>query len=77
MMPEIPQLLRPLRADTLIALDANHSGQLLLPNIPGILGFISTQTTAQPNAIPDYSLPATFSNAAAHTLNGNVFATNT
>ncbi|CAI6359237.1 unnamed protein product [Macrosiphum euphorbiae] len=44
-----------------------------MPNIPAILGFANSIITAPADDIPDYTNQDTFSDDAAHTLNGHLF----
>lgn len=71
--PYIPDLVGPQLASQLIDFTPETVHQLLIPNIPMILGFIHTITSAAPNAIPDYSSPSAFTNAVGHNLNGHAF----
>jgi len=71
--PFIPLIVGPARADTLLNGTPATAHQLILPNIPLLLGLTSTVTNAAPAAIPDYSNPATFTNATDRTINGHVF----
>lgn len=50
-----------------------HVGQLTMPYIPGILGFMSKIVTAQPNNIPDFTRTDTFDDTVERTLNGHLF----
>lgn len=74
--PVLPSVFGPIHARTLIDYNQDNIQQLLLPNIPVLLGFLGTITSAQANAVPDYSQVATFNDTAARTLNGHVFNAN-
>lgn len=71
--PAIPEELGPATATNLIIDDDHHRHQLLLPNIPMIIGFINTITAANPAAIPNYANTATFDDNVDRNLNGHLF----
>uniref|UniRef100_A0A2S2PUI0 Uncharacterized protein n=1 Tax=Schizaphis graminum TaxID=13262 RepID=A0A2S2PUI0_SCHGA len=44
-----------------------------MPNIPAIIGFANTIINAAPDAIPDYTISATFDDQQPHVINGHAF----
>ncbi|XP_044003450.1 IAA-leucine resistant 2-like [Aphidius gifuensis] len=68
-IPYIPDRAGPL-VGHLIPTDTS---MLALPNLPVIAGFLNTIITAENDEIPDYTIPATFSNAEDHIINGYEF----
>lgn len=74
--PKVPEPLGPNNASMLINNDQAHCHQLILPNIPLLIGFTNLITTAPAQAIPDLSTQAAFDNTIGRTMNGHVFTAN-
>lgn len=72
----IPKTNASYNASNLILYNQGNTFHLSLPYILGLLGFIRLILVADPNAIPDFTVPCTFSNAADRTLNGYIFTAN-
>ncbi|KAK4882299.1 hypothetical protein RN001_005618 [Aquatica leii] len=74
--PKLHDVVGNYTASQLILYEEGNAFKLLLPYVPGILGFIQNILTAQAAAIPDYTNTNTFDNTADRTLNGHVFNAN-
>lgn len=74
--PAYPQIIGPANAAALMIPGPEGAFQLLVPNIPLLLGLCSLITTAQPNAIPNFADPSSFNNTVDRTINGHLFSNN-
>lgn len=75
--PTIPTQIGPANAQALITYDQANTHQLMLPNIPLLVGFANSVINAAAGAIPNYADPATsFANNVDRTINGHIFNAN-